>query len=220
MSQNTPLRKRCLVHPDPVSPRLTYTQARRKGSSLNYILAGPSVTFIGPLCLKSLKLRPKIIVLVIYWPILSAKIFLVGGSLGQLWQKSGKVARFTWGPSAARLTSAPWQFFPADQQTRQFQVLGLNPRVPISTPEERMSTLVQPWRSSISQSRARPWGQNQPDANSTSGPTHILASDNPWPLIFLFEESYFSTLFWSLEAQLPLRQTGRGEESTLWWRGS
>ena len=66
MSQNTPLRKRCLLHPDPVSPRLTYTQARRKGSSLNYILAGPSVTFIGPLCLKSLKLRPKIIVLVIY----------------------------------------------------------------------------------------------------------------------------------------------------------
>ena len=88
-------------------------------------------------------------------------------------------------------------FSPADQQTRQFQVLELTPWVPISTPEERMSTLVQPWRSSISQSRARPWGQNQPDANSTSGPTHILASDNPWPLIFLFDKSYFSSLFWS-----------------------
>ena len=52
MSQNTPLRKRCLLHPDPVSPRLTYTQARRKGSSLNYILAGPSVTFIDPCVLR------------------------------------------------------------------------------------------------------------------------------------------------------------------------
>ena len=64
--QYRPLRKRYLLHPDPVSPRLTYIQARRKGSSLNYILADPSATFIGPLCLKSLKLRPKIIVLVIY----------------------------------------------------------------------------------------------------------------------------------------------------------
>ena len=87
VSQNTPLRKKCLLHPDPVSPRLTYTQSCRKGYSLNYILVGPSVTFIGPLCLK-------MIVSVIYWPILSAKIFLVGGSLGHLWQKSGKVARF------------------------------------------------------------------------------------------------------------------------------
>ena len=90
MSQNTPLRKRCLLHPDPVSPRLTYIQARRKGSSLNYILADPSATFIGPLCLKSLKLRPKIIVSVIYWSILSAKIYLVGGSLGSFDRRVAK----------------------------------------------------------------------------------------------------------------------------------